>query len=368
MPQNRAAWLVAKKSLTLEVKSMPYTPPPAGRIVIKNCAVAINPVDWLIQRKSDLLYTWLKYPFVLGFDVAGEVAEVGKDVTRFKVGDRVLGFARGSDEKGQDVTETAFQEYPVLQADLCSHIPSSMSYESAAVIPLSVGTAAAGLFQKDQLGLQHPSLVPQPTGKTLIVWGGSTSIGANAIQLGTAAGYEVFTTCSPKNFDLVKRLGASRAFDYNSPTVISDMVAAFAGKTSAGALSIGHGAADACMSVLDKVQGDKFVSMATFPLPDEAPKSFVLLKTAYTFLTWTISFKTRGLIKGIGSNFLIGSTIATNEVGKMIFVDFLPEALKAGTFVAAPEPYVFGRGLENIQSAMDYQAKGVSAKKVVVSL
>jgi NADPH:quinone reductase-like Zn-dependent oxidoreductase len=45
---------------------------------------------------------------------------------------------------------------------------------------------------------------PKPTGKTLLVWGGSTSVGSNAIQLGVAAGYEVVTTASPKNFDYVR--------------------------------------------------------------------------------------------------------------------------------------------------------------------
>lgn len=314
------------------------------------------------------MYRWLKYPCILGFDMAGEVVEVGEGVTRFKVGDRVLGFARGTDEKGQDPTETTFQEYPVLQADLTSHIPSSLSFESAAVIPLGITTAAAGLFQKDQLGLQHPSIVPNPTGKTLIVWGGSTSVGANAIQLGVAAGYEVFTTCSPKNFSFVKGLGARKAFDYNSKSVVTDMIKAFEGKTAAGALSIGSGAAEGCMAVLEKVEGHKFVSMATYPVLQEEPKSLVMLRTAYNFVSWTVSYKVKGQLKGIKSAFIFSSSIAQNEVGKMIYVDFLPKALQAGTFIAAPEPFVFGKGLENIQGALDYQMKGVSAKKVVVTL
>lgn len=57
-------------------------------IVVKNHAIAINPVDWKIQDYGIFVQTW---PFVLGTDVAGEVHEVGKNVTKFKKGDRVLG-------------------------------------------------------------------------------------------------------------------------------------------------------------------------------------------------------------------------------------------------------------------------------------
>lgn len=314
------------------------------------------------------MYTWLKYPCILGCDVAGEVVEVGKNVTRFQAGDRVIGFARGTDEDINNPSQGAFQNYPVLQPDLTAHIPDTLAYEDAVVIPLGAGTAAAGLFQKDQLGLQLPTLKYTTTGKTLIIWGGSTSVGSNAIQLGVAAGYEVFTTCSPRNFDYVKKLGASKVFDYNSKTVIPDMIQGFKDKTSAGALSIGDGAAEACMAILDKVQGNKFVSMATYPLLQQEPVNLVFLRTAYHFISWIISFKIKGLVKGIKSNFIFGSSIAHNEVGKALFADFLPEALEVGSFVATPEATVFGKGLESIQAACEYHQKGVSAKKVVVSL
>jgi NADPH:quinone reductase-like Zn-dependent oxidoreductase len=150
------------------------------------------------------MFTWLKHPSILGYDVAGEVVEVGKDVTRFQVGDRVIGFAVGTDEKVNDPAEGAFQEYMVLRPDLTSPIPNSLSYEAISVTPLGLSIVAAGLFQEDTLALHLPCLSPKPTGQTLIVWGGSTSVGCNAIQLGVAAGYEVFTTCSPSNSTLSK--------------------------------------------------------------------------------------------------------------------------------------------------------------------
>jgi NADPH:quinone reductase-like Zn-dependent oxidoreductase len=313
-PINRAAWQPAKMSRNFIIKTAPYTPPSADLIVIKTKAVAINPIDWLIQQKGNIMYDWLKYPFILGIDVAGEVVEVGKNATQFKIGDRVIGFARGTDKDLNEPCYGGFQDYPVLEPKMTSHIPDTLSYEDAVVIPLGTGTAAARLFQKDQLALRLPTIKPTPTGKTLIVWEGSTSVECNAIQLGVAAGYEVFTTCSPRNFDFVKRLGAARAFNYNSKTVVSDMILAFEGKTAAGALSIGDGAAEACMAILEKVQGNKFIAMASFPVLKDL-ESLVFLRTILHFMTWIVSFKVKGLLKGVNSNFLIGSTIAHNKVG-----------------------------------------------------
>ncbi|HME83586.1 MAG TPA: zinc-binding alcohol dehydrogenase family protein [Roseiarcus sp.] len=265
MPSNTAAWLPAKHA-KLEVKSAPYTSPRENEIVVRNHAVAINPVDWAKQSIGDFMFSWIKYPFVLGMDLAGEVVEIGKAVSRFKVGDRVLGHAVGMDRKRNTPAEGAFQAYTVVLAHMAAPIPSAMSYESAAVLPLGLSTAACGLFQKDHLALQYPSVPPKPMGKTLLVWGGSTSVGSNAIQLALAAGYEVITTASPRNFDYVKKLGASQGFDYNSKTVIVDVIKAFEGKTIAGALAVGSSSAEACLDIVRACHGDKFVSMASFPI------------------------------------------------------------------------------------------------------
>lgn len=354
----------------LEVKSAPYTSPKQDEIVIKNGAVAINPIDWL-KGQSDLgglIFSWIKLPFVFGEDVAGEVAEVGSAVTRFRVGDRVVAHAVGIEAKYNSSAYSAFQTYTVVLDQVTSPIPSTLSYESAAAIPLGLSTAACGLFQTDHLALQYPSSRPNPTRKTLLVWGGSTSVGVNAIQLAVAAGYEVFTTCSPRNFELVKKLGASQVFDYNSETVVKDLVHAFKGKTTAGALSIGPGAAEKCLDILDKCDGDKFLSMATYPAPATPPKRFVVPQMAYSFISFSISTFIKSKARGIRYKFIVGDSLIHNEVGKAIYVDFLPKALAEGTYIAAPEPHVVGKGLEKIQTAYDFQRKGVSAKKVVVSL
>ncbi len=372
MPTNTAAWLGLKQT-RLQVKPAPYTHPRENEIVVKNHAVAINPVDWMMPLIGNLIFPWIKYPFVLGEDLAGEVVEVGEAVTRFRVGDRVLGHAVGTDKKRNGSAEGAFQSYTVVLAHMAAPIPDFMSYENAVVLPLALSTAACGLFQKDQLALQHPSATPTPTGKTLLVWGGSTSVGSNAIQLAVAAGYEVITTASPRNFDYVKKLGASSVFDYHSKTVVEDIIGAFRGKTIAGALAIGAGSTEACSDVVHACNGNKFVSTASTPvsfdkLSQRRGMSVPLARLLLRMVSSTVSSQVKFRMRRIRTKFIFGSSLMYNEVGKVIFEDFLPQALADGRYLAVPEPYVVGAGLEFVQAGFDAQKQGVSAKKVVVSL
>ncbi|KAL2831553.1 zinc-binding oxidoreductase CipB [Aspergillus cavernicola] len=338
MPSNSAAWLLEAKAHPFQVQEAPTWKPETDEILVKNHAVAINPVDGSIQEKA----WWpLDYPTILGQDIAGEVIEVGSNITRFKPGDRVLGHAVGLTSKRNQ--ESAFQAYTILQTNMASHIPDDIPYESAAVLPLGLSTAACGLFQQEFLNLQHPTEPrAQPTGKTLLVWGGASSVGSNAIQLAVAAGYEVYTTASPKNFTYVKTLGASQVFDYNSATITDELVAALKGKQLAGALDcIGFSATPLTADVILRSEGAKLIS--TVKPGFQAPE-------------------------GLTAKFIFGTSLKDNEVGKAIYEDFLPGALEAKTFVPAPEALVAGSGLESIQGAVDIQANGVSARKVVVLL
>lgn len=203
MPVNTAAWLDEARA-NLAVRSAPYTSAGEHEIVIRNRAVAVNPLDELKQSTGNLIYRWLPYPSVLGEDVAGEVVEVGSGVTRFRVGDRVLAYAVGMEKGRRHQAEGGFQTYTVARARLAAPIPAVMSFEEAVVLPLAISTAASALFQTDQLGLRHPTAARPPdesagSNEAVVVWGGSTSVGSNAIQLAVAAGYEVVTTASPHN-------------------------------------------------------------------------------------------------------------------------------------------------------------------------
>jgi NADPH:quinone reductase-like Zn-dependent oxidoreductase len=87
-PQNRAAWLDTPNT-PLRIAEAPLPTAGPGELVIKNAAVAINPLDCHMQDTGVFITQW---PAVFGCDVAGEVYEVGPEVQRFKKGDRVVGY------------------------------------------------------------------------------------------------------------------------------------------------------------------------------------------------------------------------------------------------------------------------------------
>ncbi|KAI1412493.1 GroES-like protein [Hypoxylon sp. FL1857] len=373
-PSNTAAWLPDKCVKPLQVGPAPYTPPKAGEIVVKNAALAINPVDWIKQQAGNAIMGYIKYPFILGADVAGEVVEIGPNVERFRVGDRVIGQAAAAAPTSNNPAEGAFQLYTVIREHLASVIPDSMAYEQAVVLPLAVLTAACGLFHQDFLALDPPTVpAAPPNGKAIIITGGSSSVGSNAVQLAVSAGYQVYSTASPKNFAFVEKLGATRVFDYHSSTLVDDLVAALQGKTVAGAFVVGDGAAEACTKVLRRCgkAANKFIAFAGSIMPPGALDSS--LSTAKFFGSTILWFGQRALVScftGVRTKFVEGEDICNpdNVASQVVFRDFLPKALATRQFVPAPEPLVVGQGLDKIQDAMDFQKKGVSAQKVVVLL
>jgi NADPH:quinone reductase-like Zn-dependent oxidoreductase len=372
MTNHQALWLNEKHGeLAIGPASDPM--PRADEIVVRNCAVALNPVDWIIQSLGDVMMPWLRYPFVLGTDVAGEVVAVGSAVRLFQVGDRVLGHAVGSDKARNSAAEGAFQTQTVLLEHMTAPIPASMTYEDASVLPLGLSTAACGLFQDDCLGLGLPCAFPENSGKTVLIWGGSTSVGCNAIQLAVAAGYDVVTTASPRNFAYVKGLGARIAFDYASPTVVADIIRELKGRALAGALAIGETSAAACLDIVHASKGARVVAMCTPPvsfadLPAGRGRFWKFPPLMARLIGSNAKlFITAGL-RGVRMRYIFSSSILGNDVSRAVYDRFLPSALAEGRYTAAPQAKVMGHGLAAIPAALEMQKKGVSARKLVVTL
>ena len=127
---------------------------------------------------QDSPYFKLPYPWVLGTDVSGTVAQLGPGVTRFKIGQRVIGHCDSL--LTHKPSRSGFQLYTICREILVSAVPDSLALSNAAVLPLSISTAATGLFK--HLKLTLPSIDPEPAGKTILIWGGSSSVGSTAIQ------------------------------------------------------------------------------------------------------------------------------------------------------------------------------------------
>jgi hypothetical protein len=166
----------------------------------------------------------------------------------------------------------------------------------------------------------------------------------------------------------LKSLGATEVFDYNSPTVVQDIINTMNSKNriSAGAYAIGTGSLNACIDIVSKTKGKKFVAQASHDIPlKDFPTS--MLPLIWSMGSSFVGWKLKGLTKGVAYKFIWASEVMANKLGSQIY-EFLPIALAERTFLAAPEPQVAGKGLEGIEDAFAVAKKGVSAKKIVVSL
>ena len=320
----------------------------AGEIVVRVRAVAVNPIDRLNGPGRRIVLPWLRYPAVLGSDAAGEVVAIGSGGSRFALGDRVLGHAAGAERSRNRPEEGAFQSYAVLLERVTAPIPATLSFERAAVLPLALSTAAAGLFEPDQLALRPPNPHASPSGEVVVVWGGSTSVGMNAIQLARAAGYDVITTSSPRNIARLEQLGAEAVFDYRDSAAVDRIVERLGGRELAGVVAIGRGSLSRAVRITSRTRGSRRIASA-YPTPPTRLRALVERR------------------RGIRISAIWGGTPVDSAVGPAIYEDFLPDALADGRFVAAPPPLIVGTGLEAIPAAIRRLGEGVSAQKVVVS-
>ncbi|KAF5668251.1 oxidoreductase [Fusarium denticulatum] len=368
---NKAAYLLSPNSPLIEVKSAPVPQPGPNELLIKTEAIAINPVDAVKQSMGNMMFEWLTYPLILGYDVAGQVVKAGADVTQFKEGDKIVGLAAGMDKRGRRPDEGAFQQFVVIREHLAVKVPAGMKSADASALPLTAVTAACALFQKDQLALRMPQTKAhrKHTGERVLIWGAGTSVGKNAVQLAVAAGYDVIATASPKSWETVRSLGASAVFDYRSSSIINDVVASLKDKKCAGAVAIGQGSLAKCVDIIKMIPGAaKKVAQVTLDMPASPPTSklsMVPFVAKYLWMSSTSRLKV--LSSGVQSKFVFGTDIMEWDADGKIAL-FLSEALELGDYALPSEARVMGIGLESIPEGLDEVRNETSGKKIVVVL
>ncbi|EFX06304.1 actin-binding protein [Grosmannia clavigera kw1407] len=341
---NQAAWIEGNADHPLVVKEAPKPKPGADEVLIKTAVVAINPVDYKLQDAG--AYSPSK-PFILGEDGAGIVEEVGADVTGIKKGDRVIAYADGLGSNKS--ANSSFQLTFAATSRLVSPVPTSLALEKAVVLPLALSTAAAGLYDHTLLKLPLPVADPAAvvqSGRTVLVWGGSSSVGSAAIQLAKASGARVVSTASPQNHALLRALGADAVFDYHADTVVDELAKELEGADFAGvydAISLAASTA-AVAAVLGRL--DKKVPVANVLPTDRKTEQYQ-------------------------PQFVRASNITSGALAFIsdgVWGKFVPAALANGSLQAKPDAHVIGHGLDKIQHGIDVLRKGVSAQKVVVTL
>jgi len=170
--------------------------PQADEILVKMYASGVNPADYVVrQGGNEILKPFLKLPLGLGLDGAGEIEEIGSDVTGFKKGDKVYGIP--------NFLNGTYAEFIAAKANQFAIMPNNVSFNEAGAIPSCALMAWNGM-----------DLGKVSAGQRVLIHGAAGGIGTLALQFAKSKGAYVIGTASQRNFDFLKQLGADEVIDY----------------------------------------------------------------------------------------------------------------------------------------------------------
>ncbi|MCC9003875.1 MAG: NADPH:quinone oxidoreductase family protein [Candidatus Competibacter sp.] len=176
----------------LRLEDVPEPRPRSGQVRVRVRACGINFADSLIARGQ--YQTQPEPPFSPGFEVAGDILDVGEGVTDFRAGDRVIAIT----------PHGGYAEQVVANVDRCVPMPATMPYEQGAAFPVVFGTSHIALWHRARLR----------AGETLVVHGASGGVGLTAVAIGKQLGATVIATASsPEKLAVAQEHGADYLID-----------------------------------------------------------------------------------------------------------------------------------------------------------
>ncbi len=172
--------------------------PKEDEVVIQVAATSVNPIDWLVRDGAATSFVKVKFPVILGCELAGKIVEVGTRVTRLSVGDEV--FAMMPTHWGANAERVALAE------DLVVKKPAGLTMNEAAAIPVAAMTSLRGIVTSAQVR----------RGERILINGASGGVGLAAVQIAKVHGAIITAVCSRESFERVKALGADELIDYKT--------------------------------------------------------------------------------------------------------------------------------------------------------
>lgn len=178
---------------------VPAPTPGRGQVQVAVHASSVNPIDTKIRAGAFRAALRYELPRALGMDLSGVVSAVGDGVTRWQVGDEVIA-SPGPKTPG------TYAEVTVVEQSELGRKPANLTHAEAASLPLAFLTAWQALVDKSKLA----------EGERVLVQAGAGGVGTLAIQIGKHLGAHVITTCSARNAEFVRSLGADQVIDYRA--------------------------------------------------------------------------------------------------------------------------------------------------------
>lgn len=316
--------------------SVPKPTPGPNEISIRLKAIALNPLDWKQLDFGLMVESW---PVVLGIDGSGVVEAVGQGVSQFSAGDEVFSLF------GLDDRASAFQEVAVVPEVMVAKKAKSLSWEEAASLPICYCTAAATIHAALKIPLPFLSSPPGAQPRSILVLGGSSGVGAAAIQilrLALPSSATILATSSPQHHAQICSLGATKPFDQKSPSLIADIKAASPG---------GKGVD----MIVDAVAGGAARPDIYATLRDDGPKEVGEVSTGASI----------EVPEGVSRTVAFGRQILKSEGGEGA-MKALGKLVEEGSYKVPVRVEVVGRGLEAIAGGLEKLRSGTSGTKLVV--
>jgi NADPH:quinone reductase-like Zn-dependent oxidoreductase len=184
----------------LQFKEIEKPEPGDDEILVRVYAASINDWDWGLLDGDFInrILNGIRKPKrqILGSDIAGRVEQVGKNITKFKVGDEVYGDLSGR--------WGGFAEYTCAPEKMLALKPATMSFEQAAAIPQAAILAVQGLIDKGKIR----------SGQKLLINGAGGGVGTFGVQIAKQYGVEVTGVDSTSKLDMMRSIGFDHVIDY----------------------------------------------------------------------------------------------------------------------------------------------------------